>query len=365
MECLRNRQAGYMAAEATKLLKERKHAAICVAPGSFASAEVVDNLAAMGHDIYEVATARLPVEPVKPEPEQFESETGYKAAEESYQTSLQRHQVQTVRIENMIEEGKAQLLVDVSHRKPELRYRIIPETEVAQPEEKDTVEKLRGQDRRNREIAIERAVEDVKRLVRENAIPDVEFQPIEEGLVYYIMLSSLRKENYGMFGFGTHSQPTAEEKAAVIESLASEQKDVIRRNFIVKHLSDTFGDCKQSYLLLEFAALHFPDKVSRIKEQYNEVYKKRHIRIEERIRELQPFTDEQETKGTVTAEPVAESEVQPETLPAEPETGETTFDEPDTDDIPLYPGLPEYARIGEIPEEEDGFLYTVDEEVAA
>jgi len=34
-------------------------------------------------------------------------------------------------------------------------------------------------------------------------------------------------------------------------------------------------------------------------------------------------------------------------------TEQETFDDPDIADIPLYPGLPEHASIGEIPEEDE------------
>ncbi|MDR1343794.1 MAG: hypothetical protein LBJ39_00415 [Tannerellaceae bacterium] len=51
-------------------------------------------------------------------------------------------------------------------------------------------------------------------------------------------------------------QPTDEEKVDAVVTLNDEQKDVIRRDFIVKHLSDTSCGCKQSHLLLKFAPLH-------------------------------------------------------------------------------------------------------------
>jgi ParB family chromosome partitioning protein len=252
-------------------------------------------------------------------------------------------------------------MVDVSRRKPELCYRVIPESEKREPEEKDTVEKLRRQDERNRELAIEKAVEDVKRLVREKTVPNVDFQPLEEELLYYVMLSFTRKENFARLGIDNRYSLSDGEKAGIISSLTAEQKSLIKRDFIVKHLSDTSGNCEQSQLLLEFAALHFPDKVKEIKEQYNEAYRKKHIRIEERIRELQPFTDRPEDTKTAITETVTASEEQPENIPADP----GTFDEPDTEDIPVYPGLPEHATVGEIPEEEEQAFGTVYEETAA
>ena len=342
MECLRYKQAEYMASETTKMLSERQNAVICVAPNSFASAEVVNNLADTGYEIYEMTAERLPVEPEIPEIQQFESETEYKAARTVYETRLQLYKINSQRIEDMLEQGTAQLVVDVSKRKPELGYRVIPVAEVKQTDEKDALEKLRSQDSRNREIAVEKAVDDVKRLIKGSYIPHVAFQPIEENMVYYIMLSSLRKENYGTFGWNPQSMITNEEKAGIIASLTDEQKNIIRRDFIIRHLSETFGDCKQSHLLLEFASLHFPDKVAAIKEQYNGEYRKKHIRIEERIRELQPFTGKQELES------------------AEPETA-GTFDDPDTNETPLYTGLPEHARIGEIPEEEEQMFNPVED----
>lgn len=133
----------------------------------------------------------------------------------------------------MVRDGKAQLVVDVSRRKPELGYRIVPETKPVQSTG-DTVEQLQNQDRRNREIAFEKGLEDIKRLVRESEIPDSEFQPVEEKLVYLIMFLNLRKENYERLGINLHQMQTVEGSIAVIDSLTEEQKNVIRRDYIVK-----------------------------------------------------------------------------------------------------------------------------------
>ncbi|MDR1865545.1 MAG: ParB/RepB/Spo0J family partition protein [Bacteroidales bacterium] len=367
IDCLRYKQAEYMATEATKLLSERANTGVCVVPNSFASAEVVGHLSDAGHEIYEMVASRLPVEPQKPEPERFESESDYKMAEASYEASLQQYRSHSEHIETMLEQGKAQLLVDVSRRKPELCYRVVPETESRQAEEGDTVERLRNQDRRNREIAIEKGVEEVKRYVKENAIPAKDFSPREQELLYFIMLSFLRKENYGKFGMNTGQALTDEEKMTLIACRSIEQENAIRRDFIIHGLSQASGNCLRSHLLLEFAAIHFPDKVTQVKMQYNETYKKRHEKIEARIRELEPFNNENtEEAVTVPEEQPAEPRPVPEPVVTEEEETVTpgTFDDPDMDDIPLYPGLPEQARIGEIPEEEEDLPDIIYEEFA-
>jgi ParB family chromosome partitioning protein len=360
MECLRHKQAEYIASEATRLLNEKRNVnvGICVAPNSFASAEVVDNLMDTGCEIYEMQANRLPVEPQKPEPERFESETEYHEAETAYESRMLQYRAHSAQIETMVEQGKAQLLVDVSRRKPELCYRVIPETENRKPAEEDTVEKLRRQDTRNREIAIEKGVEETKRFVKENAISAKDFSNREQELLYFILFSFLRKENYGEFGIEDGQTISDEEKMGKAASLSIEQENALRRDFIIYALSQASGDCLKSKLLLEFTAIHFPDKVAEIKQQCNEIYRKKHERIEERIRELQPYNSEN-TNATA---------IEPEEEPAEttpiPES-EETFDNPDTDDIPVYPGLPEQAEIGEIPEEDWEIMEAVYEEMAA
>jgi DNA helicase IV len=78
--------------------------------------------------------------------ENFATETDYQAVA-LYEINLQRYHIHSSQIEEMLSQGKAQILVDVSNRKPELCYRLIPETRTKQREEEDTVEKLREQDR--------------------------------------------------------------------------------------------------------------------------------------------------------------------------------------------------------------------------
>jgi len=266
-------------------------------------------------------------------------------------------------IEKMVEEGKAQIVVDVSRLKPELCYRFVPEYETRPQVDEDTVEKLQEQDKRNKEIAIEKGIEEITRYLKGNAIPEKEFTVREQELLYFIMFSFLRKENYGKFGIEDIQTITDEEKIELMTYRSIEQENTLRRDFIIHFLTQTSGDCKKSKLLLEFAKIHFPDKVAEIKHQCNETYRKRHEKIEERIRELKPFSSENAEEAVVVSEEQTE-----ETVPA-PETAEsgnegtvipeTPDGEQDTEEISINPGLPEHARVGEIPEEDEE-LFTLE-----
>jgi ParB family chromosome partitioning protein len=371
MECLRYKQAEFVALEATRLLNERKNVnvAICIAPNSFASAEVVNNLMDTGCEIYEMQASRLPEEPQKPEAGHFESETEYRQAEASYESRLLQYRTHSSQIEAMLEQGRAQLMVDVGRRKPELCYRLIPENEANPPEkEEDTLDKLRRQDARNREIAIEKGVEEVKRHVKENAIPAKDFSAREKELLYFILFGFLRRENYEKFGIEDAQAIPDGEKMELTASLSAEQENVLRRDLIIYALSQASGDCFKSKLLLEFATIHFPGKVAEIKRQCNEAYKKKHERIKERIRELLPCNSENtEASASGWEEQPAEAIPAIESAIAEEEESgfPETFDDPDMDDIPLYPGLPEQAEIGDVPDDDGEILEAIPEEFAA
>jgi ParB family chromosome partitioning protein len=101
------------------------------------------------------------------------------------------------------------------------------------------------------------------------------------------MLEDLKREHFELFTETSDRWHLSdEEKIQIINSLTEEQKTVIRRDFLVKHLSDAFGLSKKSYLMLEFARLHYSEALAETENKYNEVYTKRHERITERLTAL-------------------------------------------------------------------------------
>ena len=168
-------------------------------------------------------------------------------------------------------------------------YALLPETEAQITDgEHDTVQKLEKQDKRNKEIAVEKIVEDTRRLIKETEIPSSEFTMFEDNLLYFVMLDDLKREHFALF-LGNPQEKwhlSDDDKMAIINNLTDEQKTMISRDFLVKHLSNAFGISKKSYLMLEFARLHFPEALAETETKYNEVYQKRHERITERLEAL-------------------------------------------------------------------------------
>jgi ParB family chromosome partitioning protein len=191
-------------------------------------------------------------------------------------------------VEQLFLDGKAQPVVTVCANEVITGYVLLPEEETQAPAgEADTILKLEKQDTRNREIAVENIVDDTRRYIRETELPQSEFTEFEDKLLYFVMLEDLKREHFALFTEDTDRWHLSdEEKIQIINGLTEEQKTVIRRDFLVKHLSDAFGVSKKSYLMLEFARLHFPEALAETESKYNEVYTKRHERITERLTAL-------------------------------------------------------------------------------
>ena len=86
----------------------------------------------------------------------------------------------------------------------------------------------------------------------------------------------------------------------IIANLTAKQKAVIRRDFLIDNFKGAYGNNATATLLLDFARKHMPDTLAEIESGYNEVYEKRHKRIEERKAAL--LAKERQTKPEETAE---------------------------------------------------------------
>ena len=104
----------------------------------------------------------------------------------------------------------------------------------------------------------------------------------------------------------------------IIANLTAKQKAVIRRDFLIDNFKGAYGSNAAATLLLDFARKHMPDTLAEIESGYNEVYEKRHKRIEERKAVL--LVKEQQAKQTETEETQVTAEAQPEVLPQPEET---------------------------------------------
>jgi ParB family chromosome partitioning protein len=245
-------------------------------------------LSEQGYAVSKTHINRYPPKPEEPKAEDFENRADYEEAQSEYYSRYAEYTEAGDEVEQLFLDGKAQPVVTVSANEVITGYILLPEEETQAPAgETDVVRKLEKQDTRNREIAVENIVDDTRKYIRETEIPQSDFTEFEDKLLYFAMLEDLKREHFELFTETPDRWHLSdEEKIQIINGLTEKQKTVIRRDFLIKHLSDAFGVSKKSYLMLEFARLHFPEALTETENRYNEVYTKRHERITERLTAL-------------------------------------------------------------------------------
>ena len=125
-------------------------------------------------------------------------------------------------------------------------------------------------------------------------------------------LSSLRKEHFAAVGIeGEHSPYLSnEDKTNIVANLTPKAKAVIRRDFLIENFKNAYGSNAIADMLLEFAGKHMPERLADIENGHNEVYEKRHQRIEEKKAVL--LVQEQAKQEAEQTEADADNEKQPQ-----------------------------------------------------
>ena len=74
---------------------------------------------------------------------------------------------------------------------------------------------------------------------------DCKFGQDEDKMIYFFLLSSLRKEHFEAVGIEEkkpYSYLTDEEKINIIANLTSKQKAIIRRDFLIANFKNAYGN---------------------------------------------------------------------------------------------------------------------------
>ncbi len=308
-KCLEEMNTAYLVDKAVDMMAENPELSLCMRNYGGNDA-VAERLSGMGYEIetVDIFVNEYPTAPHEPVNEEFDTPKDFAEAYSAFQHDLSEYGKAKERIDAIAEKGEITLYVVIGRSDITIGYikRSVSAVGGNSAEKAETpLEKLEKQDKRNKEIAIEKTVADTKKQILEADMTETKFGQDEERMVYYFMLSSLRKENYGAVGLAErHSASclTDEEKMTVANNLNAKIKAVIRRDYLIANFKEAFGSNTVGQLLLGFARKHMPEQLSEIEKGYNEVYEKRHQRIEEKKAALMPKNEEpqaEEPRGTV------------------------------------------------------------------
>jgi ParB family chromosome partitioning protein len=318
--CLKEKQLEHILnATIEKVETAKEDTAIYLHPSSGTTKSLREKLDEKGYEIVDACPQYYPNPPQRPVPADYPTKEALDKAMKTHWENMAEYTEKMEDISRKAAEGSIQRMIDVNGTRPVACYRVL--TQDGRKAE-DPIEQLRKKDRRNREIAIERTVEELVKFLREAEVSKAPFTDREQDMLYFIMLPSLKREHLKDLGFKDSLTLSSAQVYNLLPRLTEEQKSIIRRDFIVSHLSETNMTGKRSELLAEFATLHYPEQTAAIQMQYYDAYEKRHEHIMERIRILE------ENQPPVAA-------------------GEDIFYE-EIEAAPLYNGLPVTTFEGEL-----------------
>lgn len=305
--CLAEMNASYLVDKALQVLAENPTATLGHNTYNY-NLTAVERLKAMGHEVVgdiPYGTA-YPRQPEAPEKEDYDNEEAYEAACGDYVQEQSDYEEKCAEIHRQSENGEISLYVRIGSNDITLCYAKKNNDTDSTEQPLSPVEKLEKQDRRNREIAVEKTIEDTKKQIRNIDVAEAKFGADEDRMVYFFLLSSLRKENFAQVGLSEEHMPylSDKEKMDIIANLTAKTKAVIRRDYLIAQFKDASRNSATAELLLDFARKHMPDELAGIEDGYNQIYEKRHQRLEERKAAI--VAKEKPTEEDGTAEPSPE-----------------------------------------------------------
>lgn len=323
--CLKEMNTSYMVEKAIQLMEQHPAVPLCHENYNY-SQEVVERLTAMGYEVesLQIYGAPYPKQPQAPEKEDYDSTEEYDEAKADYEQDLNEYNEKCEAISTRSATGELALYFRIENNDITLCYfrnniGATTANGTTQKQELSPVAKLEQQDKRNKEIAIEKTIEDTKKQILEVDMTEAKFGADEDRMIYYFLLSSLRQENYKAVGIekeiAGYSYLTEEEKKQIIANLTAKTKAIIRRDFLIAQFKGAYRDNTTADLLFDFARKHMPEEFANIENTHNEVYDKRHQRIEEKKAVLlvqEKAKEEAPQSDNVQPEAEAPTEEQPQ-----------------------------------------------------
>ncbi len=285
-DCLSKKNVDYIVERAIK--SNEQNPELPLAHTKYNYSEIaVEELTAKGYEVDIIEYSRsCPVAPIEPIRDDYDTTEDYEEAILEYNEDCEDYTERSQEITEKYQEGKIKIYATIDTKGVSLCYTHV--SSIDSSESRQTpIEKLQSQDSRFKEIAIEKTIEQTKRLVADLDVAQGEFSMFEEQITYFAMAQKLRSDNFAKVGIDHDKHYlTDSDRWDLVQRLTDEIKTIIKRDFIISTLKDAQRANYTAVMLYGYAEQHANDQFNEIQESHNEVYNKRHTRIEEKIERL-------------------------------------------------------------------------------
>lgn len=257
--CLAEMNAAFLKEKAIQIAQQQPDIILCRDPYC-TNETTVERLIASGYDVETINSCiAFPKNPIEPQIKDYDNSEDYEDALKEHEEEQADYMEICNEISQRCEAGEIALYAKIGQADITLCY---VEKTAAQIAESDKatqtiavqIAELEKKDKRNKEIATENTVDDVKRVIKEIDTTETKFGADEDRMMYFFLLSSLRKENYAAIGIDKECDYLKDEdKINVIANLTAKAKAIIRRDFLIANFKDAFRNNGTAALLFDFA----------------------------------------------------------------------------------------------------------------
>lgn len=301
--CLEEKLASFIVEKAIDIMKQHPSVTLCHYEYNYNSV-AVERLMSMGYEVESKLSGLIsfPDQPEIPEKEDYETAEEYDKDYAEYEQELKEFTDTIGEINSKIQCGELSLYARIGVQDITLYY-VYPTVSGDNAQMQDSpLAKLEKKDKRNKEIAFEKTIEDTKKKLLKTDMTETKFSAEEEKMLYFFLASSLRTESFPIAGLDADHSPylTDKEKLDIVSNLSAKAKAAIRRDFLLSQFRESYISDTVKSLLLDFARKHMPEELANIQQTHNEVYEKRHKRIEERKAALKPAAPQEPAQNPGT-----------------------------------------------------------------
>lgn len=161
----------------------------------------------------------------------------------------------------------------------------------------DKVKDMENEDKNNKGTAIKNIFKDSLQVLKSNSLPTDSLSVFEEELLLYLMLDFVDIRCFTQLGITNTGKSLLSdtEKSTIQQNMNDEQKNLIKRAFILRRLSITnLSDLtsRQVFYLPEFARQHFPEQINKLVNSHMGKYSTKKQKVQDRIRKIQKKTED-------------------------------------------------------------------------
>lgn len=281
--CLNRKRTEFTMSFCKVVSEQYDNIEVCITPYDKLDESMNKKLEEQGIKVVTTIANDFPEEPRKPEREKYNTEEEYKAALEEHTIDILDYNSEMDNIQEKVDKGEIKKVVYIGDNNPKLGY--IP---VTVDPDKDPVKVLEAEDEANKKQAMAGVIKELGQLLQTYVLPISAFSAFEEQVMLFVMLDSLSVKYYPLFGIKDVNikSLTDDMKYKISKSLTAEQKAIIQRDFIIKHLAKSVDSNSKSLLLIEFSRQHFLQETTDISKKYTDSYNVKYQKIKKQKEKL-------------------------------------------------------------------------------